>query len=250
MADLHSIDALEPRDKARFIMDMFHRTIMHYALWFTEVRHQMGMEKALETLATASEKSLGIQLKRLGKTLGFDLQDGLPKPLLDLSPEKLDALAETAGVNWLANDGVWFQALEFSAGMNDAKRCNDSCWAHFSPVEAWSIKRFLGLPERSGLAGLKQALGFRLYSQINTHSFTHASEDAFTFEINQCRVQDARKRKGLDDYPCKSAGLVEYAYFARAIDDRIKTECVGCPPDDHPEAWFCAWHFSLDPEQR
>jgi hypothetical protein len=39
--------------------------------------------------------------------------------------------------------------------------------------------------------------------------------------------------------------MVEYTYFARAIDDRIKTECIGCPPDAHPEEWFCAWRFSL-----
>ena len=66
------------------------------------------------------------------------------------------------------------------------------------------------------------------------------------FQMNDCRVQSARKRKGLDDYPCKSGGLVEYTYFARSIDERIKTECIGCPPDDHPEDWFCAWRFYMD----
>jgi hypothetical protein len=245
MADQRTIANLDNKDKARFILDMFHRTIIHYTLWFTEVRHQMGTDRALETLAEASQKSWGIQLKRLGKVLGFDLHDGIPQPLLDLSTEKLDALTEAAASNWLTNDGVWFQAVEFSAGMNDAKRCNDSCWAHFSPVEAWSIKRFLGLGERPGLEGLKQALGFRLYARINTHSISDDTQNAFTFQMNQCRVQSTRQRKGLDDYPCKSAGLVEYTYFARAIDDRIKTECLGCPPDAHPEAWFCAWRFSL-----
>ncbi|MEJ2642060.1 MAG: DUF6125 family protein [Desulfosarcinaceae bacterium] len=246
MANRPTIWNLESKDKARFIMDMFHRTIVHYALWFTEVRHQMGMEKALDALAEASQRSWGIQLKRLGKVLGFDLQEGVPQPLLDLSDEKLDELTDAAAINWLANDGVWFQAVEFSAGMNDAKRCNDSCWAHFSPVEAWSIKRFLGLGERPGLEGLKQALAYRLYACINTQSISDETQGAFTFQMNQCRVQNARKRKGLEDYPCKSAGLVEYAYFARAIDDRIQTECLGCPPDPHPEAWFCAWRFSLD----
>jgi hypothetical protein len=66
--------------------------------------------------------------------------------------------------------------------------------------------------------------------------------------MNECRVQAARKRKGLPDYPCKSAGLVEYPYFATAIDDRIFTECIGCPPDEHPEEWWCAWKFMLQQE--
>ena len=67
--------------------------------------------------------------------------------MLDLPEEKLDELIESVAVNWLANDGVWFQAVEFTQGLFDAKRCNDTCWAHFSPFEAWSIRNFLGLPK-------------------------------------------------------------------------------------------------------
>ena len=227
-------------------MDIFHRIMIHHALWFTEARHQMGMEKALELLQAASEKSFGIQLKHLGSLFGFELKDGVPTPLLEMSEEKLNALKDRAAKNWLVNDGVWFQSIEFTQGMNDAKRCNDSCWAHFSPFEAYSIKKLLGLPENPGLEGLKRALGFRVYESINVQSITDETENSFVFQMNQCRVQGARKRKGLDDYPCKSAGLVEYTYFATAIDKRIKTECIGCPPDPHPQERFCAWKFSID----
>ena len=76
-------------------------------------------------------------------------------------------------------------------------------------------------------------------------SFEDDGDGAFIFRMNACRVQVARKKKGLPDYPCKSAGLVEYSYFARAIDPRIRTECIGCPPDEHPDDWFCAWRFSI-----
>jgi hypothetical protein len=147
--------------------------------------------------------------------------------------------------NWLVNDGIWFQALEKNDGMNDAKRCNDSCWAQFSPIEADAIRKFLGLKENPGLSGLKQALGFRIYESINVQSITEETPTSFVFQMNKCRVQEARNRKGMPDYPCKSAGLVEYAYFARAIDKRITTTCIGCPPDDHPNNWYCAWKFSL-----
>ena len=241
----NSVDDLNREDTARLVMDMFHRIVIHYALWFTEVKHQMGMEKALDTLKIASDRSIGIQMKRLSKILGFEIKDGIPLSLLNLPKESLLELLHTVGVNWLANDGVWFQAVEFESGMNDAKRCNDSCWAHFSPFEAWSIKKYLDLPQNPGLEGLKKALGFRLYARINTQSFIHESPDSFVFQMNECRVQYARKRKGLDDYPCKSGGLVEYTYFARSIDPRIKTECIGCPPDEHPDEWYCAWRFKI-----
>ena len=239
------VEDLSREDTARLVMDMFHRIIIHYALWFTEVRHQMGMEKALDTLKIASNRSIDIQMKRLSKILGFQLKDGIPQALLNMSQESLLELLDSVAINWLANDGVWFQAVEFESGMNDAKRCNDSCWAHFSPFEAWSIKKYLDLPQNPGLEGLKKALGFRLYARINTQSFIDEGSDSFIFQMNECRVQYSRKRKGLDDYPCKSGGLVEYTYFARSIDSRITTECIGCPPDEHPDEWYCAWRFKI-----
>jgi hypothetical protein len=65
-----------------------------------------------------------------------------------------------------------------------------------------------------------------------------------------CRVQSARKRKGLPDFPCKPVGLVEYEWFAKTIDPRIETRCIYCPPDKHPEDVWCAWEFELKSEGR
>ncbi|QGT99725.1 hypothetical protein SYNTR_1132 [Candidatus Syntrophocurvum alkaliphilum] len=242
-------EELEQKDLARLVIDMFHRITTHHVLWFKEVEHQKGFDKALEILDVAYSKSYSIQLKRLSKVLNFEVEEGIPKPLLEMPREKLIELIDALGVNWLANDGVWFQSVEFSTDMYDAKRCNDTCWTRFSPFEAWSIKRFLNLPEKAGIEGLKQALQFRLYSRVNVQSIIDESENAIVFQMNDCRVQSARKRQGLDDYPCKSAGVVEYTNFAKQVDSRIKTECIGCPPDEHPDEWFCAWRFTLEEEK-
>ncbi|MFO8129117.1 MAG: DUF6125 family protein [Bacteroidales bacterium] len=234
---------MNKKETVRLIIDYFQRSMMHHAMWFAEVAHQLGREKAFEIMKTASDRSYGIHMKRLAKILDYDLEDGLPLPMLDLPEEKLEELKKGVAVNWLATDGVWFQAVEFSRGMNDAKRCNDSCWGQFSPFEAWSIKRFLGLPENPGLEGLKRALQYRLYASINEQSFHEETGSSFVFHMDDCRVQSARKRKGLDDYPCKSGGLVEYTTFAENIDPRIRTKCIACPPDPHPEEYYCAWRF-------
>jgi hypothetical protein len=237
--------SLSKEENVKLIIDFFHRLMMHHAMWFGEVQHQLGTEKAYEALETAWEKTASIQLSRLAKTLGFELENGLPKPMLDLPAESLDKLRESIAINWLATDGVWFQAVEFKHGMNDAKRCNDSCWAHFSSFEARSIKKILGLSENAGLEGLKKALQYRLYTFVNEQSFANEMESSFIFRMNKCRVQEARKRKGLEDYPCKSGGLIEYKSFAETIDPKIKTECICCPPDKHPEEYYCAWRFYI-----
>jgi len=228
------------------VMDFWHRTIMHYALWFSEVQHQKGEQKALEILNSVFKQTYSVQMNRLAKVMGFEMSDDLPQPLLELNVDKLKELRDAAAVNWLANDGLWFQAVEFKYGMNDAKRCNDSCWGHFSPFEAYTIKTNLNLGENSGLEGLKKALSDRLYAFVNEQEITNETDHSFIFRMKKCRVQAARNRKGLDDYPCKSGGLVEYTSFAESIDPRIKTECIGCPPDKHPEEWFCAWRFSIN----
>ena len=190
--------------------------------------------------------SLGNQMDRLGKTLGFAVDNGVPGALAALPREALVDLVEKLSINWLANDGIWFQAVERRFGMGEAKRSNDTCWTRFSPFEAMRIKRLLGLPERGGIPALKQALALRMYAFINEQSIEEQGDHCIIFYMNQCRVQAARQRKGLADYPCKSAGMVEYPTFARAIDPRIRTECVGCPPDPHPQGWFCAWKFTLE----
>lgn len=236
---------LSKQDKIKLLLDFFHRSMMHHAMWFAEVQHQLGRERALEVMEAACSNSYDIQVKRWSKVLGFGIEEGLPSPIVDLADEKIDEMLESAAVNWLVVDGTWFQAVEFSQGMFDAKRCNDSCWAQFAPFEAWSIKKLLDLPVKAGLEGLKKALQYRLYAFINKQSITNETDNSFIFRMNDCRVQSARKRKGLEDYPCKSAGLVEFPEFARAVDHRIKTECIGCPSDPHPEEWYCAWKFSL-----
>jgi len=233
------------KEKARMILDLWHRTMMHHAIWFAEVQHQYGREKALDVMKEAHQRSYAIQMKRLSKFFGFEMDEDVPAPMLNMSQEQLEDLQRSVAINWLANDGVWFQAVEFSLGMNNAKKCNDSAWAQFSPFEAWSIKQLLDLPEETGLEGLKKALNYRLYAFINEQSFEDEGQNAFVFRMNNCRVQTARKRKGLDDYPCKSGGLIEYGTFAESIDTRIKMECIACPPVAHPEQWFCSWRFSI-----
>ncbi len=96
-----------------------------------------------------------------------------------------------------------------------------------------------------GIPALLEALAHRLYARLNTQEATEVSDARAVFVMRDCRVQSARKRKGLPDFPCKSVGVVEYAEFARAIDPRIETRCIACPPDDHPEDRWCAWEFTL-----
>jgi hypothetical protein len=162
-----------------------------------------------------------------------------------LSRDRLFALLEIFAKNWLAHDGLWFQAVEKAHDLDEAMKLDAHAWHRFSPIEAKRIKTFLDLPDQGGLEALEIALRFRLYAVLNKQH-SELADGRLRFYMKDCRVQSARKRKGLPDFPCKEVGKVEYSRFAATIDPRIKTSCIACPPDAHPEAYYCGWEFWLE----
>jgi hypothetical protein len=156
------------------------------------------------------------------------------------------ALLEDMAKRWLAHDGLWFQAAEKEFGMEAAIKMDAAAWERFTVLEAERIKKLFHLPENGGIPALIEALGLRLYALLNKQEITEVDANKIIFRMNDCRVQSARKRKSLPDFPCKSVGLVEYSGFARTIDPRIKTRCIACPPDGHPDEYYCAWEFWIE----
>lgn len=163
----------------------------------------------------------------------------------DLSREDLLEFIRDMGRRWLAHDGLWFQAVERRHGMAEAIAIDTEAWREFTANEGRRILRFLGIPEGGGLDALDRALRFRLYATVNTQDSERPDERTLIFRMRTCRVQEARRRKGLPDFPCKSVGCVEYSGFARTIDPRIETDVIACPPDELPPDFHCAWRFTL-----
>ena len=168
--------------------------------------------------------------------------------LMTFSKEMLIDLLEDQAKNWLAHDGLWFQAVEKQYGMEKAIELDTEAWIRFTQIEAKRIMKRFDIQPRGGIPALEKALQFRLYARINEQSLIEIDQNTLRFEMNDCRVQSARKRKGLEDFPCKSVGIAEYTYFAHTIDNRIRTQVICCPPDSHPEEFYCAWQFTLEKE--
>jgi hypothetical protein len=158
--------------------------------------------------------------------------------------ELLEFIADAAK-NWLAHDGLWFQEVEDGYGLATAMKLDGRAWEKFTVIEAKRIMQRLGIEPGGGIKALAEALGFRLYAFVNEQEISELTEKSCIFRMKSCRVQEARRRKGLPDFPCREIGIVEYSKFAATIDARIKTECVVCPPDEHPADTWCAWRFTI-----
>lgn len=166
--------------------------------------------------------------------------------LAALPREELVRIILDDAKNWLAHDGLWFQAVEGASGMEAAIEADRAAWEKFTVIEARRIMERLGMAAGGGIPALVEALRHRLYARLNVQEVVEQSDTRAVFVMRDCRVQSARKRKGLPDFPCKSVGIVEYSGFARTIDPRIRTRCIACPPDPHGEDVWCAWEFTLD----
>ncbi|MBJ6749438.1 DUF6125 family protein [Geomonas anaerohicana] len=165
--------------------------------------------------------------------------------LYSLSKEELVRIIVDDAKNWLAHDGVWFQSLEKKYGMDVAVDIDTDAWRLFTVIEAKRIMERLSMKPGGGIPALVECLKHRFYARLNLQESVEVSDTRAVFRMLDCRVQSARKRKGLADHPCKSVGIVEYSEFARTIDPRITTRCIACPPDPHPEEFWCAWEFTL-----
>lgn len=170
----------------------------------------------------------------------------MTNPVLEsLSREELLSLIDVYAKNWLALDGVWFQSVERELGMDAAMHHDLEAWRRYTVIEARRLKAFLGLSERAGLEGLERALSLRFYGSLNQHELVR-TEHALIYRNFDCRVQTARARKGMPYHPCKSVGEVEYAEFARVIDERITCRCLSCYPVATERPDGCAWEFALE----
>ena len=164
--------------------------------------------------------------------------------LKSLSRDELLSLLEVYAKNWLAHDGCWFLAAEEKLGQEAAIALDTASWERFSPVEAKRIMSAFAVPANGGLDALEKALWLRLYACVNPQKVERPEPGKLVLRVLECRVQKARRGKGLKDFPCKSVGIVEYTEFARAVDPRIKTRCLECPPDPVGDC-CCAWEFTV-----
>jgi len=161
----------------------------------------------------------------------------------ELSREDLLKLLEINAKNWAAHDGCWFLAAEEKLGLETAMMLDAASWARFAPIEAERIKSAFGLQDGGGIPALEQALKLRMYALANRQEVVRIQQDALELRMVECRVQQARRRKGLQDFPCKQVSVIGFPAFAWAIDPAIQTECLACPPDP-VGAGYCRWLFT------
>lgn len=201
----------------------------------------------LETREEAHLQDRRLFRRISGKDAGEVPRSLAGTPFGAMGPRDLGRSLEVFAKNWLAHDGCWFLAAEERFGLEAAIELDAASWRRFAAVEASRIRETFGLVSPCGLAGLERAFSLRMYGLLNRqHAERLEGGRTLRFVMDACRVQDARRRKGLPPFPCRPVGEVEFATFAKTLDSAIEVRCVRCPPDPN-EGGACTWEFTLEP---
>ena len=162
----------------------------------------------------------------------------LPKPTLV-------ELAKMYSRNWQTLDGLWFRNVEIEYGLEAATRIDLKNWEKQSVIEAERIKKVLKL-DKGGLSSVLTVLSFMSW-QLASPLFecVEGSSERIVFVYPKCAVQESREKQNKQMFACKKMKLTLLSNIAKVVEPRAEVRCLVCPPDPHPQEFWCKWELTL-----
>jgi len=142
-------------------------------------------------------------------------------------------------------DGLYFLGIEEKFGTDAATEIDAGVWEIMAKIEAKSLKKMFQVGENPNIPTIIELLQKSSWALDQPFKTVEVSDKRATLSIEKCRTQEARLKKGLNEFPCKKVRFGYLKNFAKTLNPKVEVNCLVCPPDKHPKALWCKWEFTI-----
>ncbi|MGC9346036.1 MAG: DUF6125 family protein [Candidatus Bathyarchaeales archaeon] len=142
-------------------------------------------------------------------------------------------------------DGLYFLGIEQKFGTEAATEIDAGVWQIMAKIEAKDLRRMFQVGENADISTIMNLLRKSSWALDQPFKTVEISDKRAVLSIEKCRTQEARLKKGLNEFPCKKVRFGYLKNFAKTLNPDVEVNCLVCPPDKHPPNLWCRWEFVL-----
>jgi hypothetical protein len=142
-------------------------------------------------------------------------------------------------------DGLYFLGIEEKFGTEIAADIDAWVCHTMAKIEAKGLRRMFQIGENADIPTIMNLLRKSSWALDQPFKTIKITDNKAILSIDRCRTQEARLKKGLNEFPCKKVRFGYLKNFAKKLNPNAEVNCIVCPPGKHPKDLWCKWEFVM-----